>query len=150
MFPKNDSIEQVFWGLINYISGRWYAIGIFSLLFLWAWYLYKEFRWRATQYCGNTPKEIMLLNLQCRRWERYVYQVMVGIGLSVGIAFIMYLIVEMNKDILLVLNQNNTAIHKGINVAYAEAMFFVFLFSIKFRALWDAKGVHNDLVESDL
>ena len=150
MFPENESLEQVFWGIINYASGRWYAMCIFALLFLWAWYLYKEFHWRATKYSNKAPKEALLLNLQCRRWERYVHQVMVGIGLSVGIAFIMYLVVEMGKDIALLAEANGTEVAKGLNVAYIEALIFVFLFSIKSRALWDAKGVHSDLKESNL
>jgi len=130
MFPHNESLEQVFWGILNYASGRWYAMCIFALLFLWAWYLYKEFHWRATKYNENTPKECMLLNLQCRRWERCVHQVIVGIRLSVGLAFIMYLVVAMGKDIALVAQTKGNNMLQNLNIAYAEAIVFVFLFEV--------------------
>jgi hypothetical protein len=150
MFPENESLEQVFLGILDYVGGRWYAMIVFVLLFIWARKLYKEFHWRTLKYSHNTPNEVMLLNLQCRRWEMCVHQVLIGIGISVAIAFIMYLFVEMGKDIISVAQIEGENTIPKLNIAYLETLVFVFIFSIKFRALWDAKGVHNDLKESNL
>nr|VFK19979.1 MAG: hypothetical protein BECKLPF1236B_GA0070989_11936 [Candidatus Kentron sp. LPFa] len=150
MLPENEILGKVLLALTGYISDRYYTIIIFVLIFLWARHLYNEFHQRSMQYNEKSPKYAFFLNLQCRRWERYVHQVMVEVKISVVVAFIMYLFIEMWKDIESTSGSNNMISPQEMNIAYAETLIFVLLFSMMIRTLWDARGVYSDFRKCEL
>lgn len=146
----NEHLDPIFMLLVSFASDRWYAICFFVVIFILAYFLCNQFHSKATMYTMKTPKEAMLLNLLCRRWERHSNQVMGGILITFITAFIMYLMIEMGKEVL---NAQATLpnLTQELNlVAYSETLIYVFIFSISSMMLKNAYGAFSDLKESDL
>lgn len=148
--PETEPLIKILFAIVSFISERWLALIIFASLFAWAMILYRKFHAKSNIYVKTVPKEAKFLSLQCKRWVQYVNQVKVAISLSVFTALIMYLAIDLNNAIISATKGVESTIQAGSNIAIIEAMVFIFLFTIKFRTLWDASSVHKDMKNSNL
>lgn len=150
--PNNHLWINIADFILEFILSSW--ISLLVLLCVWGFskWLHSEFYNRSKKYTKDQPKEHYWLNLQCKRWERHVHQVIIAIYLTVAFKILAKIYIGMTKEILSAGSQtaSPSPFPEIPMLPIIELSLFIIVLTIKIRGLLDAKGVHHDLKIADL
>lgn len=145
MLPPNKILVLLFEFLRDFILDRSIALAILFILIVWCLFLKKEFSGRVDRYTDKNPPEKYWLMLQCGRWTTYMKQVLGALYLTIGFAFLLFVLFSMFGEIITESGEDYSVYFK-----YLQILIFVSLVAYKIRAITDANGVYKDLKKAEL